>query len=117
MKWLLKGEELVFFGASIWLFATLGFAWWWFPLLLFVPDLSMLGYLFGTRAGAAAYNIVHHKALGIALFSVGTLLPLPWLQLAGLILFGHSSLDRALGFGLKYADSFQHTHLEDAVRR
>lgn len=35
----------------------------------------------------------------------------PALQLAGLILLGHSSLDRVLGYGLKYADSFKHTHL------
>jgi hypothetical protein len=33
------------------------------------------------------------------------------LQLIGLILFGHSSMDRALGYGLKYPDSFQNTHL------
>ena len=111
MKWLLKVEELALFGASIWVFGTLGFAWWWFPVLLFAPDLSMVGYLFGTRVGAAAYNAVHHKVLGLAVFALGSLLPLPWLQLAGVILFSHSSLDRALGFGLKYPDSFQHTHL------
>jgi hypothetical protein len=34
-----------------------------------------------------------------------------WLQLVGLILLGHSSLDRVFGYGLKYADSFRHTHL------
>jgi hypothetical protein len=33
------------------------------------------------------------------------------LQLAGLILFGHSSMDRVMGYGLKYPDAFQHTHL------
>jgi hypothetical protein len=33
------------------------------------------------------------------------------LQLIGVILLGHSSLDRALGYGLKYEDSFQNTHL------
>ena len=32
-------------------------------------------------------------------------------MLGGLILFGHSSMDRILGYGLKYPDSFEHTHL------
>jgi hypothetical protein len=26
-------------------------------------------------------------------------------------LFGHSAFDRMLGYGMKYTDSFQHTHL------
>lgn len=29
----------------------------------------------------------------------------------GIILFGHSNMDRIFGCGLKYADSFRHTHL------
>ena len=28
-----------------------------------------------------------------------------------IILFGHSSLDRMMGYGLKYFDAFMHTHL------
>jgi hypothetical protein len=35
----------------------------------------------------------------------------PVLLLAAAILLGHSSLDRAVGYGLKHADNFQHTHL------
>jgi hypothetical protein len=34
-----------------------------------------------------------------------------WLQLAGIILFTHSSMDRVFGYGLKYPDSFNNTHL------
>jgi hypothetical protein len=33
------------------------------------------------------------------------------LALAGVIMLGHSSFDRVLGYGLKYGDSFRHTHL------
>jgi hypothetical protein len=29
----------------------------------------------------------------------------------GIVLFGHSSLDRMLGFGLKYKEGFGFTHL------
>ena len=111
MKLLLKLEEAFLFLLSMYLFAKLDFAWWWYPVLLFTPDLSMLGYLGGTRLGALTYNFIHHKALGFTIFAVGLALSNQPLQLAGLILFGHSSMDRILGYGLKYPDSFQHTHL------
>jgi hypothetical protein len=111
MKTLLKLEELFMFGITIFLFSKMDFAWWWYPALLFTPDLSMLGYLINTKVGAATYNFIHHKALGISVYVLGVMLASQPLQLAGLILFGHSSMDRVLGYGLKYADSFQHTHL------
>ena len=111
MKQWLKLEELFMFGLTILLFLRLDFAWWWYPVLFFTPDLSMLGYVGGTRVGAFIYNVIHHKALEIGIFVVGVILASQPLQLAGLILFGHSSMDRVLGYGLKYSDSFQHTHL------
>jgi hypothetical protein len=99
------------FGITIFLFSKMDFVWWWYPALLFTPDLSMLGYLVNTKIGAATYNFIHHKALGISVYMLGSILASQPLQLAGLILFGHSSMDRVLGYGLKYSDSFQHTHL------
>jgi hypothetical protein len=111
MKVLLKLEALALFGLSIFLFARLGYSWWWYPLLFFAPDLSMAGYAFGTRGGAWIYNVVHHQALSIGLYILGAALGTPVLQLTGVILLGHSSLDRVLGYGLKYSDSFQNTHL------
>ena len=111
MRNLLKFEEAFMFGLSIFLFSKLDYAWWWYPLLILTPDLSMVGYLMDTRLGAIVYNFIHHKALGISLFVLGVVLANQFLQLTGLILFGHSSMDRALGYGLKYSDSFQKTHL------
>ncbi len=111
MKNLLKLEELFMFGLSIFFFSKLDFAWWWYPLLILTPDFSMIGYLVSTQLGAMTYNFVHHKGLGISIFIIGTVLASQPLQLAGLILFGHSSMDRMLGYGLKHSDSFQHTHL------
>ena len=35
------------------------------------------------------------------------------IQFAGLILFGHASMDRIMGYGLKYFTGFKHTHLGD----
>ena len=44
MKYLLKVEEIFLFLLSIFLFSRLEISWWWFPALLFVPDIGMVGY-------------------------------------------------------------------------
>lgn len=111
MKTILKFEELLLTLLAYYLFLLLGYAWWWFLLLFLAPDLSMSGYLFGPKAGAWTYNLAHHKGLAVILLVFGGYLQLPWLQLAGVIILGHSSFDRLLGYGLKYTDSFGHTHL------
>lgn len=111
MKTLISIEEAAKFVASYLGTLYLGYEWWLFPALLLLPDLSMLGYLVNGRVGSAIYNVFHHQALAIVAGIVGFYLKIPELQLAGLVLFGHSAMDRALGYGLKYADSFKHTHL------
>ena len=105
MKTLIKLEELAFVVLSIYLFLALDYAWWWFPLLFFVPDASLIGYLINPRVGVITYNFIHHKALAILLYLLGSFTQLPALQLAGLVMFGHSSFDRALGFGLQESTS------------
>ena len=111
MKTLIKIEELFLALLALYLFLALGYAWWWFLLLLLAPDLGMIGYLISPNVGAITYNLVHHKGIAALLFIIGGYIQLPWLQAAGLISLGHSSFDRVLGYGLKYPDSFQHTHL------
>jgi hypothetical protein len=111
MKKLIKLEELGEFLFSIYLFSLLPYPWWFYPLFFFAPDLSMVGYLAGPRLGAITYNLIHHKALSLSLFVVGSLLHIPVLSLIGVIILGHSSLDRVMGYGLKFSDSFGHTHL------
>ena len=111
MKTITRLEELFLAILSFYLFLSLPIPWWWFFVLLLAPDLSMLGYLAGPRTGAITYDVIHHRAVSVVLFILGGVLHMPWLQAGGLILFGHSSFDRVLGYGLKYADSFQHTHL------
>jgi hypothetical protein len=111
MKRLIMLEELLLAALSFYLFLALDYAWWWFFLLLLTPDLGMLGYLLGPKVGAWTYNITHHKGVAVALFLLGGTLGVQWLQLVGLIVLGHSSLDRVFGYGLKYTDAFQHTHL------
>lgn len=111
MRNLIRIEELLLVLLSIFLFNQLHYAWWWYPALLLAPDLGMLGYLANPAVGAVTYNLFHHKGVGVLAYVAGALLGSPPLQLSGLIVLGHSSLDRMLGYGLKYTDSFGHTHL------
>lgn len=111
MKTLISIEEIAMFMLALFGFYHLTFAWWVFWALLLLPDVSMVGYLIGPKLGAVLYNIVHHKALAIAIYVLGFYLAVPTLQLAGIILFAHSSMDRALDYGLKYFTGFKDTHL------
>jgi hypothetical protein len=111
MKKIIATEELAKLFLSYAGSLYLGFEWWVFLVWLLVPDVSMIGYLVNTRVGAWVYNLGHHQALAIAVGLLGVYLQSPALQLAGLVLFGHSAMDRAFGYGLKYPDNFRHTHL------
>ena len=111
MKAVLKIEEAMMFALAIYVNSFLPFPGWYFWAWFLAPDLGFLGYLIGNRAGAFTYNILHHKGIGVLLYMAGLFFEVPALQLTGLILFGHSSFDRMLGYGLKYSDSFHNTHL------
>ena len=111
MQNVLKLEELVMFIFSFFLFTESELNWWWFFVLLLLPDISMAGYAFGNKAGAILYNIFHHKGLGISLICVGFYLNITAVFVSGVILFGHSSMDRLFGYGLKLNEGFKFTHL------
>ncbi len=111
MKLVLKLEELGLLVLGIYLFNLLDYQWWWFLVLILTPDFSMIGYLFGNKTGAICYNLFHHKAIAILIYLVGIYFGQEILQLAGVILFSHSSLDRLMGYGLKYESGFKDTHL------
>lgn len=111
MKNLLTLEEIAQFLLGIFLFSRLDFAWWWFPALILVPDLSMVGYLINPKIGAWVYNLFHHKLLAVIVFALGNLIDNQVFMLAGTILFAHSAMDRIFGYGLKYEDAFTNTHL------
>ncbi len=111
MKTLLKLEEAAIFLFCIFLFSKLNFEWWWFPILLFLPDIGMIGYVLNPRFGALTYNLTHHRLTAsiVALYAI-TYGNDSW-KLIAIILFAHIAFDRVLGYGLKYNDSFQNTHL------
>lgn len=111
MKNLIRLEELAMFGFSILLFYELSFAWWWFLVLILVPDIGMIGYAFGDKIGAYSYNLFHHKGIAVLIYVVGWWLTNDYILVSGIILFGHASLDRIFGYGLKYDKGFKFTHL------
>ncbi len=111
MKTLIKVEEAAQFALSIFLFTQLPFAWWVYPALLLVPDVSMIGYVMNPKIGAFFYNLFHHKAVAIVIGLLGFYLGNDFILLAGIILFGHSAMDRMFGYGLKFNTGFGDTHL------
>ncbi|MBM1105657.1 DUF4260 domain-containing protein [Aurantibacter crassamenti] len=111
MKALIKLEEVLLFVLGIYLFSLLDYKWWWFLVLILTPDFGMLGYLINSKIGALVYNIFHHRGLAIVIYLIGIYLSEPLLQLIGVILFSHASMDRIFGYGLKYEKGFRFTHL------
>ena len=108
---LLRLEGLFVFIGACTAYALVGASWWLFAVLILAPDLSMLGYLAGRKAGAAAYNLAHWYGLPFACMGWGVFLHVPLALAVGLIWAAHIGADRALGYGLKYADGFGVTHL------
>ncbi len=111
MKSIIKLEELTIFIVCSMLFYILPIPYYWFWILLFAPDISMLGYLFSNKSGAIIYNIFHHKSIAIILGLGGWYMDWNWITAIGIILLAHSSLDRVFGYGLKFLNGFQYTHL------
>ncbi|WP_231491269.1 DUF4260 domain-containing protein [Pedobacter sp. Leaf170] len=113
MKKLLQAEAIVPFLISVLLINNLPihFAWWvWIPIFL-IPDLGMLGYLLNNKIGAFTYNLFHHQLVAIVVAFSGMIFKIPYMELAGLVMLGHSSLDRVMGYGLKFNSGFNFTHL------
>lgn len=111
MKTTLKLEEMAMFAISVYIYSMLGYSWWLFALLILAPDISMVGYLVNPRVGAISYNIFHHKGVALLTVALGLAFSMNELLLMGVILFAHASMDRIMGYGLKYPDSFHHSHL------
>jgi hypothetical protein len=109
---LLRAEGAAVFAGALVLFVHGDSAWWLFPLLFLVPDVSMAGYLAGVRAGSAAYDAAHFEAAPVALAVVGVISDTDLATAIGLVWLAHIGLDRALGYGLKYPTGFQDTHLQ-----
>ncbi|MFL5760279.1 MAG: DUF4260 domain-containing protein [Thermomicrobiales bacterium] len=109
-RWLLRIEPAVVVIAVLALYAARGGTWWLF-LLVLAPDLSMLGYVKGTEAGAVGYNLAHTFVWPALLCLIGW----EWSTVVfslGLVWAVHILVDHVLGYGLKYPESFKTTHLQ-----
>ncbi len=109
-RWL-RLEAAGLLGVSLVAFWYTKESWWLIALAFLAPDLSAIGYALGSRWGSWYYNLAHASPAPVVLLALGW-----WthdrLALAlALVWFMHLGVDRLLGYGLKYEDDFQHTHL------
>ena len=111
VKVLLRLEGLALFAAMVLLYAVWGGSWWLFAVLFLAPDLSFLAYLTDAKTGAIVYNAAHSYLAPVALMTLGFGLPEPLTLSIAMIWLAHIGIDRALGYGLKYAAGFGVTHL------
>jgi hypothetical protein len=101
----------VLVGAVV-LYFDAGFGWLLLVVLFVAPDLSMLGYLAGPRAGALSYDLVHTYAGPLALGVAGVAGDAELAMQIAMIWLAHIGMDRLLGYGLKYPTGFRDTHLQ-----
>ena len=109
-RWLRLEAAALLTAAAI-AYTTTHQPWWLIPAAFLVPDLSALGYRRDPRQGARLYNLAHATPLPAILLAVAWTQHKQFLGALGLIWLMHIAIDRLLGFGLKYPDEFQHTHL------
>jgi hypothetical protein len=108
---LLRLEGLTILIGAIALYASQGYSGLVF-LLLLVPDVSAVGYVVNTQVGSYLYNAAHFYTLPALLIALGLMGNTPLAIQLGLIWFAHIGMDRVVGYGLKYPNSFKETHLQ-----
>ena len=112
MKNILKLESvglfMLFTGAYFHFYSG---TWGLYLALFFIPDLSFAFFLITKKIGAIVYNVFHHQGVLVLLFLIGYFLKEDSIMKIALIFLAHSTFDRVAGYGLKYFDSFDHTHL------
>ncbi|WP_159903992.1 DUF4260 family protein [Salinirussus salinus] len=114
----LRVEGLAALAAALGVFLGLEGPLWLLAVLALAPDLSMLGYLGGPRAGSLAYNLAHTYTLPLALAGIplalarsGTAVDPRLPVLVAAVWAAHIGADRLLGYGLKFETGFRDTHL------
>lgn len=111
-KLLLHIEGFMVLLLSIGYYSMNDFNWWLFFLLLFVPDISMIGYMINNSIGATLYNYFHTYTIAFLFIILGLLTHTDIVLSIGIIWTAHIGMDRALGYGLKYSTSFKSTHMQ-----
>lgn len=111
-KFILHLEGLSVLLFSLYFYSSNDYSWLLFFVLLFSPDLSMLGYLVNNKIGALFYNLLHTYILVFVLLLFGIIFSYDLLKAIGLIFAAHIGMDRAIGYGLKYQNKFNETHFQ-----
>ncbi|MDM5317249.1 DUF4260 domain-containing protein [Fictibacillus sp. b24] len=96
---------------SLYFYQYYQFSWVLFFILIFAPDISMIGYFLNNKSGALLYNIFHTYIISILFIFSGLLLTNDTLLAIGIIWSAHIGMDRMIGYGLKYSTGFKDTHL------
>jgi len=113
VKNILRLEGLFLFLTALYFYQLLQGDWILFIVLLFIPDISMIGYLKDKKIGAILYNLIHNYILALFIIAIGFfIIKNNTISLFGLILFAHISIDRLFGYGLKYSTNFKDTHAQ-----
>jgi hypothetical protein len=111
VRLLLRLEGLTLFAGMTVLYWIWDGSWWIYAILFLAPDVSFAGYLAGPRVGAIIYNAAHSYLAPVALMTIGFAIASPLVLSIAMIWLAHIGFDRALGYGLKYAEGFSFTHL------
>jgi hypothetical protein len=109
---LLHLEGLAVAAGALALYVDASYGWLALALLALAPDLAMLGYLAGPRAGALSYDLAHTYVGPVALAVIGVLGDSDVAVQVALVWLAHIGVDRLLGYGLKYPTGFKDTHLQ-----
>ena len=109
---MLRLEGLAVLGAAVLLYTRQDYGWLLFALLFLAPDLAIIPYALNQRLGRILYNLLHTYTLPLLLALLSLSLPNPLTLQLSLIWFAHIGMDRLVGYGLKYPDSFKETHLQ-----
>lgn len=111
---LLRLEALFVLLIALVCYWTLHGSWLLFLVLFLVPDISLLGYLAegNGRFAAAFYNSLHCYAVPLGLSLIAWQLHSVPTERITVIWVAHIALDRFIGFGLKYAQAANPTHMQ-----
>ncbi|MGX7243831.1 DUF4260 family protein [Enterococcus quebecensis] len=112
-KTILQLENGILFLLTLTLFIYFGFPVFYFFLFLLLPDITMVGYLSNPSLGAKIYNLGHNLVFPVLLIFIYLPTQTTLLLAISLVWCAHIFIDRILGYGLKYPDTFKHTHIQN----
>ena len=95
VRWI-RADAISVLAAALWAVTVTHGSWAWFFGLFLIPDLSMSGYLFGSRASAVTYNTGHMFTWPLALLAIGLARHRSFTTTAALSWIAHIALDQAL---------------------